>query len=236
MKKMKFLSLSLTMALCLGVGAYAASNNENISALLNREITITYKGEAQSFQDANGNTVYPITYNGTTYLPVRGVSNLVGLPVSWDQATNTVKLGTDEKQPVYLVKQPSGKPDSRAWIINDPEQLKFAGDSGIQEFKNGTTSTIWNGSSSSSNSLLYFDVAGYTQLSFTVAYDKPCTVKVYDQDGGIHSQFDFDGGIMTKTINLNGAKKIALSADGRINTPTSYGNHGSVFFYEPTLS
>ena len=36
--------------------------------------TIRYNGETQTLFDANKNRVYPITYNGTTYLPVRAVS------------------------------------------------------------------------------------------------------------------------------------------------------------------
>ena len=238
MKKLRFAAVALAMAACLMVGAFAASNNQTISAMLNRDITITYNGEAQSFKDTKGNPVYPITYNGTTYLPVRGVSDLLGVAVNWDQATNTVQLGTNEKQPVYLVDQPHGKTTSKAFIINDPEMLKYSGDSGIQEFTNGTVSTIWNNSASDSESnKLFFDVAGYTQLTFTVAFDKTCSIVIYDQTGGVHTKFDFDGGITTKTINLNGATKIALMGNGRGETAKgNNGNHGMVFFYEPTLS
>ena len=233
-KKSRFALTALAMTLCLVVGAYAASNNQTISALLNRDITITYNGQARSFTDVNGNAVYPITYNGSTYLPVRGVSDLVGLPVQWDGATNTVRLGSEEKQPVYLVNQPSSKATSYSWIINDPDQLKFSGDSGIQEFTNGTTHTIWNGSLSSGDfTRLYFDVVGYNQLTFTVAYSKPCKVVLYDQDGNVHTQFDFAGGITTKTINLNGIKKVALTADGAAETYN--GKHGQVYFYDSIL-
>jgi len=38
--------------------------------------------------------VYPILYNGTTYLPVRAISGLVDLPVDWDGDTRTVILGS----------------------------------------------------------------------------------------------------------------------------------------------
>lgn len=43
--------------------------------------------------DVNGNPVYPLLYNGTTYLPIRAVSNMLGLNVDWDGATQTVLLG-----------------------------------------------------------------------------------------------------------------------------------------------
>lgn len=71
----------------------AAGRNETVTVLLNRELKVTFDGKEQTFADANGAAVYPITYQGTTYLPVRAISNLMALPVSWDQAANTVVLG-----------------------------------------------------------------------------------------------------------------------------------------------
>jgi len=38
-------------------------------------------------------------YNGTTYLPIRAVSNMLNIPIEWEAATKTVILGTEEKQP-----------------------------------------------------------------------------------------------------------------------------------------
>lgn len=43
--------------------------------------------------DAAGNPVEPFIYNGTTYLPVRAVSEAVGKPVQWDGSTYSVYLG-----------------------------------------------------------------------------------------------------------------------------------------------
>ena len=85
----------ICLALLFGVttGALAAGNLETISAYLNHGIKIVYNGQAQSMTDASGKVVYPISYNGTTYLPVRAVSGLLGVDVSWDGATSTVFLG-----------------------------------------------------------------------------------------------------------------------------------------------
>lgn len=43
--------------------------------------------------DVNGNPVDVFIYNGTTYLPVRAVSDAVGKAVQWDGATQSVYLG-----------------------------------------------------------------------------------------------------------------------------------------------
>ena len=44
--------------------------------------------------DANGNPVEPFIIDGTTYLPVRGISSSLGLNVAWDEQTKTVQLTT----------------------------------------------------------------------------------------------------------------------------------------------
>ena len=92
----KFLKVgSIVTALCLTftAGVYANNLLEPISAFLNHGITVEYNDVDQVMVDANGAKVIPITYNGSTYLPVRAVSNMLGVNVGWDQATQTVLLG-----------------------------------------------------------------------------------------------------------------------------------------------
>lgn len=67
----------------------------SVTASLNRGVKVTLNGDVQTFYDANGQTVYPIVYNGTTYLPVRAISGLVNLSIQWDGTANTVRL-TDQ--------------------------------------------------------------------------------------------------------------------------------------------
>ena len=54
--------------------------------------------------DANGNPVEVFVYNGTTYLPVRAVSEAVGKTVQWEPKTNSVYLGDHkaDKPAVWL--------------------------------------------------------------------------------------------------------------------------------------
>ena len=84
--------LAMVMICSLMVNAGAAEAQEEISAYLSYDITVMYNGEAQAMTDAAGNAVYPVSYNGTTYLPVRAVSNMLGVAVDWDGATQTVIL------------------------------------------------------------------------------------------------------------------------------------------------
>lgn len=86
-------TLALVLALGLVAGAGAAGLQQKITATLDQGITIKYDGEVVIPKDANGNRVYPIMYNGTTYLPIRAVGNMMDIGVDWDGTTRTVLLG-----------------------------------------------------------------------------------------------------------------------------------------------
>lgn len=98
MKKTRKNLITLAIALALTssfiLGASASSTLTAIKAYLNYGITIEYNGEAQKLFDANGVRLYPISYNDSTYVPIRAVSNILGVNVDWDQARQTVVLGT----------------------------------------------------------------------------------------------------------------------------------------------
>ena len=68
----------------------------NVNALLNKEYTIIYDGEEKNFYNGNGERVYPILFEGTNYLPLRAVSSLFNVAISWDGLNNTVRLGEGE--------------------------------------------------------------------------------------------------------------------------------------------
>ena len=60
-------------------GAVPAS----VTARLSPDVTVTVDGVTRSFTDAAGNTVYPLLYNGSVYLPIRAIGSLMGKSVSW---------------------------------------------------------------------------------------------------------------------------------------------------------
>lgn len=63
-------------------------------------IKILIDGEEYTPKDANGNVIEPFIYNGTTYLPVRGIANAFDVDVDWDGATASIYLGKkDQNQP-----------------------------------------------------------------------------------------------------------------------------------------
>ena len=84
------------MAVCLLVTALVvpafASTLSKTAQLVYNDIKITLNGGAVTPKDANGNTVEPFIIDGTTYLPLRAISNALGLGVTWDATTKTAAL------------------------------------------------------------------------------------------------------------------------------------------------
>ena len=78
------------------VGTFAATGSQSIKATY-KNIKVAVNNKVVALKDANGRTVEPFVYNGTTYLPVRGVATALGQQVSWDSKSNTVYVGEQPK-------------------------------------------------------------------------------------------------------------------------------------------
>lgn len=70
---------------------FAATGTKTIEVLYNN-IKVYKDNVLCELKDANGNTVEPFIYNGTTYMPVRGTANLAGMDVTWEGETRSVYL------------------------------------------------------------------------------------------------------------------------------------------------
>lgn len=64
------------------------------SPQLNEYINIFADGKEFFCLDANSVTVYPILQNGTTYLPIRGIGQLLGKTIVWDDVSKTATVLT----------------------------------------------------------------------------------------------------------------------------------------------
>ena len=67
-----------------------------VSAQLRPDFTVVVEDQQRRFTNVDGETVYPLLYDGSTYLPVRSIGELMGKEVSWNQSTRTVTLGQDQ--------------------------------------------------------------------------------------------------------------------------------------------
>lgn len=83
-------------ALLFAVGVAASSNSRTIDIFF-RNIKIMIDGAEYIPTDADGKTVEPFIYNGTTYLPVRAVATAFDKDVEWDGKNAVVYLGKKDK-------------------------------------------------------------------------------------------------------------------------------------------
>jgi len=93
--KVKFFLAGVTSTVIAGTLIFpaAAATLQQIQVSLGG-IRIYVDGQLQTPEDVNGNTVEPMIYNGTTYLPVRALTGmLTDKPVTWDGSKRSVYIG-----------------------------------------------------------------------------------------------------------------------------------------------
>ena len=84
-----FIAGILTAAILLSMVAVFADTIEVTMS----GIKVYWDGVEKKLTDANGEKVEPMIYNGTTYVPVRAMANLLGKKVSWNQQQQAVIVG-----------------------------------------------------------------------------------------------------------------------------------------------
>jgi len=163
MKKRAIISFCIILALIFGmcIGTVAAGGLETISAYLTYNTTIKLDGQTQTMYDANGKRVYPINYQGTTYIPIRAVSNMLDIDVNWDGATKTVLLGNNGQAKDFIN---DIEPYASRWSLN-----KCYFPSSKNHTENIAGKTYDHYIKMSSTEVLYYELGGkYETLTFRV--------------------------------------------------------------------
>ncbi|MFC5699984.1 stalk domain-containing protein [Cohnella faecalis] len=102
MKRLKtkqgFVTAMLVAALSVSVpmNVFGAGALTEIKVFLNTGIKVIVEGKSFNPALEDGTKLVPITYKGSTYLPLRAVAEATGLKVSWDPNTSTAYLGKVE--------------------------------------------------------------------------------------------------------------------------------------------
>lgn len=91
--KKKVIALTVC-ALCVGViaGASASGIIQKVQSEIRPDFTVKVDGEKRTFKNVNGDVVYPMLYEGTTYLPVRAIGELMGKTVYWYEDDKLIEL------------------------------------------------------------------------------------------------------------------------------------------------
>lgn len=105
MKKGFISGVLVTLIFCAMVASATATSGTFMKELLYRDIKVSLNGDILDLKDANGESVEPFVVNGTNYVPVRAISQILGLDVAWDGKNSTVVLTTpQEKKPTYITR------------------------------------------------------------------------------------------------------------------------------------
>ena len=81
----KKLCLALGLTTVISAGVIDAANYTKTLKATFRDIKVTYNGVVKNVPE-------PFAVDGTTYLPVRAISEVLNAGVNWDAATSTVKI------------------------------------------------------------------------------------------------------------------------------------------------
>ena len=106
----------LSAAVVFGGVAYATVGTKTIEAVYSN-IKVYKDNVLCELKDANGTTIEPFIYNGTTYLPVRGAANLADMQVTWDGASKSVYLW-DEQVPEGTYFLEVCPPYDKSWNVD----------------------------------------------------------------------------------------------------------------------
>ncbi|TCZ75080.1 hypothetical protein E0485_19015 [Paenibacillus albiflavus] len=126
MKKTRvILLLVITALLSLSAGAFAASNLTEIKAYLNSGIKFRLDGKPWSPLDDKGKEVLPISYNDTTYLPLRVIANALDIPITWEGSTQTIGLRESSNLTLYSKEVKVDNWSEKFYDVVDKKQLVF---------------------------------------------------------------------------------------------------------------
>ena len=92
MKRKLPVLIGILCVLCIAIGAYAATAVQEITAQLRPDFEIEIDGEEREFYNVDGERVYPILYEGTTYLPVRAIGEIMNKKVYWFEKEKRIEL------------------------------------------------------------------------------------------------------------------------------------------------
>lgn len=228
MKKGKIVSLVVASALLASTAL--AVTYRTFTATERPDFNIKMDGKIQTLQDSNGNTIYPVIINGSTYLPLKATAALLGKEVTWDAATSTAIIG---------------------------EKSEPANDN-LFDFSVGTPnldeSTIWNSEVAFEDMLVFTvtDIEGAQilgklkkqEINFTGDYEK-FSFKIFSQDGPtkciltdmdtgniiFEQNVEKDETFEVKDFNVKGLKRVMFSF-----TPLDSEEKAAALLIEPVLN
>ena len=204
-------------------------------------ISIFVDGNKISPKDGNGNAVDPFVVDGTTYLPVRAVSEALGKTVTWDGATATVYIGEKPGAASYMTDVLPAYQSAGGWYkeysaikSGGTESFSLGGVKYLNGFAFGCNNmwpdthwAVWNlnGQYNSFTATLgHIDGKGggrgYASEANDLRFDIFC-------DGVLRESFLVDADMLPKTVSvdLRGVMQLKIVPTGFTDSPCyAFGN------------
>lgn len=121
-RKRKITITLIVLALLIGmtIPVLASSIVKNIR--VSTGVTVYLDDVKISTKDAAGKSVEPFIHEGTTYLPIRAISDALNVPVTWEPSNQGVYLGKHDKSVVPKVT----KDNKLDWVGKYKETYSYA--------------------------------------------------------------------------------------------------------------
>ncbi len=83
------------MISALAMPVLAKDTFQRVTAALRPDYIVVIDGQKRQFQAASGKELSPLVYDGSIYLPLRAIGEIMGKEVNWNNETKTVTLTDD---------------------------------------------------------------------------------------------------------------------------------------------
>ena len=226
LKRLQGLFVGVLIGALLTGGLVFAKTGTEMIEVTYQNVKLYVDGVLITPKDANGNIVEPFVSKGTTYLPVRALSEALGKNVRWDGSTGSVIVGLMPGNVVYLedVIQPY-QTEGDYWLADiskTDRNIPIAGVKYYHGVANGDWGGVWGNRPSSGTVVAgYYNLnSQYSQLSGMYgpcddgAADE-CKISFYG-DGRLIRTFEFKKNDMPKdfSVDLSGVLQLKIELVG----------------------
>ena len=193
------------------------------------DINVYIDNKLVELTDAKGNHVYPFIQNGTTYVPLRGVSETLDCDVKWDGNNNTVLIYKTMCSDNSVFRNKTD--EIKLYVDNKPVELKDANGSIVKPFiKNGTTYVPlrgvsqalgcwvrWNGQSKTVSIYMNEVPPDGVTMSELTPYEVDWQTETYYENNG--DRLEIDNNYYTNALNFKFYDGYAIfNLDGKFDT------------------
>lgn len=200
-KKLQGMVASMLVGILLTSGVVFATTGTKTIEVLYNNIKVYKDNVLCELKDANGSTIEPFIYNGTTYMPVRGTASLADMEVTWDGATQSVFLWDDiPPAGTYLMEvcPPYEKSGYDEYLQQNGKSFQMAG----TKYSNGFVLNHSGG-------YAIFNLnSKYSSIEFTVGHVDGSDITEEDQDiyfyvdGKLVKEVSIGSEDMPKTVSI----------------------------------